>query len=329
MNIVICIDDNFLMQACTFITSLIYTNKENINLFVISEKLSDLSKKEINNIISGTNISVNFIFIDLESLPPLPLEGKNHISIATYYRLLIPFVLPKTISKVLYVDCDMIMLDSLEELYNTDLSSYCAGVVIDMFNDDIEIPKRLLYNEKVGYFNAGMLLINLDNWRSEKTSEKAIEFISNHPEKCLAHDQDALNHSLNGNYTNVSTRYNLQLDFLCDFSNLIVDEKHFDDILQARINPCIIHFTGPTKPWLKNCNHPYKILWNYFQNKTKWKNFPKKYEYKKYRLFKFLIKRFLIKIKICKDDKPFLKETYKQAKLILKKIKKQEKYIND
>lgn len=47
MNIVICIDDNFLMQACTFITSLIYTNKENINLFVISEKLSDLSKKKL------------------------------------------------------------------------------------------------------------------------------------------------------------------------------------------------------------------------------------------------------------------------------------------
>lgn len=317
MNIVICIDDNFLMQACTFIQSLCSTNKGEIDLFIISERLSEESKSEIKQTIENTNISVNFIIINLDSLPSLPLEGKEHISIATYYRLLIPFVLPHEIKKVLYLDCDMIVLDSIVDLFETDISSYCAAVTIDMFNDDKEIPKRLLYDMNIGYFNAGMLLINLDKWRSEKISEKAIDFISKYPEKCLAHDQDALNHSLNGNYLNVSTRYNLQLDFLCDFSNLIVDEKHFDDILQARINPCIIHFTGPTKPWLKNCNHPYTILWDYFQNKTKWKNIPKKFEYKKIKLLKYFIKQLLIALKLYKDKKPFLIENYKKAHLIL------------
>ena len=93
MNIVICIDDNFLMQACTFIQSLCSTNKGEINLFIISERLSEESKNEIKQTIKNTNISVNFIIINLDSLPSLPLEGKEHISIATYYRLLIPFVL--------------------------------------------------------------------------------------------------------------------------------------------------------------------------------------------------------------------------------------------
>ena len=313
------------MQAGVLITSILNTNKkEAITLWIFSENLNDTSKNKLLAITNGTNITINFKKIDLTKLPPLPLEGKEHITVATYYRLLIPFLLPEDVDKILYLDCDLVVLDSLTDFYNTDLNKTNAAAVIDMFNDDKRINTRLMYSDTAGYFNAGMLLINLKNWRNNKISEKAIQFLGEKPELCEAHDQDALNHALNGEYLKVSARYNMQLDFFCDFKYLIVNEAYFADIKESRENPCIIHFTGPTKPWLKNCYHPYMILWDFFQNQTEWKSLPKKYEYKGLKLKKYLFKAFLIKLHLYKEKKQFLKETYIQAKNILKKLENQK-----
>lgn len=325
INIAICIDNNFVMQAGVFITSIIKTNKDEITIFVLSEKLSEDSKLKLLNISKDTNVKIEFIRIDLSSLPPLPLEGKSHISVATYYRILLPFILPESVSKVLYADCDMLVLDSLNDLYSTDITSYNAAASIDMFNNDININQRLKYSTSAGYFNAGMLLINLNNWRKNKISETAIDFIGQYPELCEAHDQDALNHALNGSYKQISVRYNMQLDFFCDFKYLIVNTSYYDDIIESRKKPCIIHFTGPTKPWLKNCYHPYTKLWDYFQSMTEWKSLEKKYEYSGNKLKKYLIKKTLIKLHLYKEKKQFLTETYQQADCVLQNLIEQDK----
>lgn len=324
INIAICIDNNFIMQAGVLLTSINETNKEEkFSVYVLSENLNEISKKKLTLITEGSNISLIFTKINLSSLPPLPLEGKNHISVATYYRLLLPFILPEEIKRVLYLDCDMIVVDKLLPLYESKIDELNGAATIDMFNDDIRINKRLMYSEQAGYFNAGMLLMNLDNWRKNKISEKAIEFIGKYPEKCEAHDQDALNHALDGSYLKVSAAYNMQLDFFCDFKYLIVNESYFDDIICSREKPCIIHFTGPTKPWLKNCYHPYMKLWDYFQSKTEWNSLPKKYEYKGKMLAKYLFKKTLITLHLYKEKKQFLPETYKQASLIQEHLKKE------
>ncbi len=321
MNIAICIDNNFIMQAGVLLTSIINTNKNNpVTVFVFSESLNETSKEKLSAITDSTNVSLVFKKINLASLPPLPLEGKEHITVATYYRLLIPYLLPEDVDKILYLDCDMIVLDSLTDFYNTDLTNTNAAAVIDMFNDDKRINTRLHYSETAGYFNAGMLLMNLTNWRKNQISEKAIKFLGEHPELCEAHDQDALNHALNGDYLKVSARYNMQLDFFCDFKYLIVKDSYYSDIEESRLKPCIIHFTGPTKPWLKNCKHPYTCFWDFFQNQTKWKNMPKRNEYHGKKLFKYQIKECLIKLKLYKEKKEFLPETFYQAKQLLKQI---------
>ena len=109
----------------------------------------------------------------------------------------------------------------------------------------------------------------------------------------------------------------MQLDFFCDFKYLIINESLYPDIRKSREQPCIIHFTGPTKPWLKNCYHPYTKLWEYFQKQTEWNTQKKKYEYKGKRLVKYFIKQSLIKLHLYKEKKQFLPETYIQAEKIL------------
>lgn len=324
----ICIDNNFVMQASVLITSIIETNKNNIKLFIISDNLNNHSKKILNDIVKNTNITLEYLIIDLNKIKSFPIGTKNHLSMATYYRLLLPFILPNYVKKILYLDSDMIVLNDLTELYYTDLTKTNCGCVIDMFNNDININKRLEYSINAGYFNAGLILINLDAWKRNHISEKAIEFISSNPEKCYAHDQDALNHALDGNYINISCRYNMQLDFFCDFSNLIVNDYFYSDIIDSRKNPCIIHFTGPTKPWFKNCNHPYTILWDYFKSNTIWKNKKKSYEYSGFKLIKYFIKKILIKFNLYTEKKSFIQSTYLDAEKILIKIKGKNLCIN-
>lgn len=321
MNFAIAIDRNFIMQACTLLKSIELTQKNFACVYILHDDLTDEDKTIILSQFNKEKIEIIFLYVKLDNFN-FHTSNKVHLSKATYFRLYLHKLLPNTIDRILYLDCDMVVLDDLLSLYNTDFNGKPCSVVIDMFSDDREIYQRLDYLEYSGYFNAGMILINLPVWTKEEISEKALAFIKDYPEKCIAHDQDALNKALSGNFIFASTRYNMQLDFFCDLSNLIVDSKYFDDIIASRKNPCVIHFTGPTKPWLANCKHPYMQLWDYFQNKTKWKNKRKKNEYKGIELLKYLIKQPLIKMHLYKDkDKDkFLSETFSQANDILKAL---------
>lgn len=135
MNITICIDNNFIMQAVFLLTSIIHTNKNiPLTVFVFSENLNETSKNKLSTITENTNVNLVFKKIDLADLPPLPLKGKEHITVATYYRLLIPYLLPEDVEKILYLDCDMLVLDSITDFYNIDLSKTNVAAVIDMFS---------------------------------------------------------------------------------------------------------------------------------------------------------------------------------------------------
>lgn len=328
MNIAICIDNNFLMQAATLLKSLSYSNpKNNFDIYILSENILEKNKKLLESDFLNSNINLFFLKVDILKLPHnINMKGKEHLSIATYFRILLPFILPESIEKILYLDCDMLVLDDITQLYDVIISDYYAATTFDMFDNDKTINERLMYDSSCGYFNAGMMLINLVNWKKNKISEKAIEFLSRYPEKCTAHDQDALNHALNGNYLRLSAKYNMQLDFFTDMHAMIVDDTLIEDIKRSCLEPCIIHFTGPTKPWKKNCNHPYRKLWDYFQSKTSWNSLKKTYEYKGKKQIRYLIKVFLLKLHIIKEKETFLNQYYLIADTKLTKLLEKEKY---
>lgn len=285
MNIAIGIDDKFLMPAGVFYTSLLNNNK-NVNLFVISTNLSESSKESLQAIANKFNSNLTFCFFDKSIINYFPVRKQDHISLATYYRLLLPKILPESMNKILYLDCDMIVNNNIDFLWNTNIKNYSCAASPDMYYDSESITKRLGYSVTEHYFNAGMLLINLDYWRINKISEKTIAYISDYPEKCIAHDQDAINAVLQGTIKTVSASYNIQQDFLRkDLSILEVkDEKILNDIKNCINNPYIIHYTGPSKPWTFQCVNPYKFLWNSYQRKTQWKNLSKENEFSGKRL---------------------------------------------
>ena len=291
MNIALCFDNNFVMQAGVLIQSVCMSNQNNeITFYAISESFSEQNKLILSDLVSRfANKKINFIEIDITSLSDFPVRKKDHISLAAYYRLLLPSLLPQDVTKVLYFDCDMLVVDDLRSLYEINLDSFSTAIVADMFYNDETITNRLLYNVSDHYYNSGMLLINLDYWRTHSVAKKLVDFLSEHKDLCIAHDQDALNAVLHGTIYTAPARYNIQLDFLKkDPSNMIITDKDvLDDALASGHNPCVIHFTGPSKPWKFQCFNPYGPLWDFFQGQTIWKNQSKTHEFKGWKLLKW------------------------------------------
>ena len=164
MNILLCSDNNYAQHVATTISSIVY-NCENVNFFIFTTNFSKLNELKLTQFIEGKKSHVNFIYIDDFLVKHFPMSSlaSSHISITTYLRLFAEVMLPKDIKKVIYLDSDIIVRQSLIELWEIELDNFAVAAVYQ--NNEWAINnnsyKRLGYEEKYGYFNAGVLLINI------------------------------------------------------------------------------------------------------------------------------------------------------------------------
>lgn len=132
--------------------------------------IKKINKEKIRKIAHDYGADISSIHVaDIEEKYNLTLNKmsvKGDFSLATYSRLFIASLLPETVDKVIYLDCDALVLDSFKEILNLDLSNYLASGVLAL-NCTAEVKKAIDLNEDDLYINAGMLLINLKRWRQE------------------------------------------------------------------------------------------------------------------------------------------------------------------
>ena len=325
IQIALCTDDNYVMPTGVLINSIETTNKnESIKYNIVSEHLTEESKDKLKNCLNNPNSSIEFYFINKDMLKDCPVRIGDHITLATYYRILFPTIFSEEISKILYLDGDMLCVDSITDLWNEDITNYSSGVVIDIYANDIRRQNRLDLPLDYEFFNAGMMLINLDYWRKNDIQNQTLKYISENQEACIAHDQDGLNKTLCGTTKILNPKYNLQLDFWQNPKKLLVQKKHFNTIEEATKNPCILHFTGSEKPWHKECLYPLKNLWVKFLNLTQWKGLKLTNKYKGKRLLKYHLRNFLEKIGFVECQNPYKNIDVKDLEDII-----QKKFMNE
>ena len=314
MNILCCTDHNYITPTCVTIYSACINNQDiSIKFYIISNPdVTEEDKTKLKNITSKYHHTIEFI-----SAPTITKrtecftvnkEGQpKHITIASYYRLFLADLLPKEIEKIIYLDSDLIVRNSLEEMYSYNIEDYAVGAIPDMFEGYIEPYNRLRYPQSMGYFNAGVLLININFWRKNNLLEKFIEFATLHPERIVAHDQDILNYVLRNNKLRLPLKYNTQNGFL--YKNVGISWEYEKEIEDAIKNPFILHYTG-SKPCEKVCTHPYRDEYLKY-----YKNIIGKMPFKKtfYEKLKCYIKLILDKYRINKS---------KEAKSIYRNLPK-------
>lgn len=198
----------------------------------------------------------------------LPTAGFTRT--ATWYRVFLPELLPD-VERVLYLDADLIVLESVAPLWDTDVSeSFVAAVSNVLEPRYADRPRALGIPESQGYFNAGVLLLNLDLMRREGSSRALQEYARHNADELLWRDQDALNVVLGPRRVSLHPRWNC-MNSIAEFG---WGEDLFgaETLAQARANPAIRHFEGPgfNKPWHYLAPRESRELYRRHRRATPW-----------------------------------------------------------
>ena len=192
-------DDNYIPYLDVAIKSLI-TNANKSNNYRIIVIHTGLKPENIAKIKLNSQPAFDIDFIDISvELEDIKSRFKNvyHFSIVTYYRLFIASLFPEY-NKVLYLDCDLVVLGDISELYNIDLGDNILGAAPEQFVQSTkefrQYAKKALNVDPDKYVNAGVLLMNLDAFRQNQIEEKFINLITEYDFDLLDPDQAYLNY---------------------------------------------------------------------------------------------------------------------------------------
>lgn len=277
--IVCAADNNYAMPLAVTVRSAIanFKSDRQLALFILDGGISKTNKRKIAKSLDSKQVNITWIRLDDALFEDLALN--RHVTIPTYYRLLLPQILPPEFTKAIYLDSDMVVTGNLAELWNIDIGDNYLLAVQDDVLLNISMCEALPNYQKLGiapdakYFNAGLLVINVAKWRAENIGQKILDYIRDN-QQYRPNDQDGLNAILATKWGELHPKWN-QMPRVYDESfrkNNLFPENVYQELLH---HPCIIHFTNTPKPWYaglrSECQHPKKDLFFQYLDMTAWK----------------------------------------------------------
>ena len=260
-------DNNYVQHMAATISSILKNKAENefIKFYVLDGGITKQNKKKLEFFENNYSCEISYIKPDMEKLHNCNTFKGDYISLATYYRLFIPELIPSE-DKVLYLDCDIVVRKSLSDLYCKDFNRNVVLGVIDVAAK--EHSKRLNLRQ---YVNAGVLLFNSKEMRKENSDQQIIDWINNNNDKIECHDQDVIN-----------AVFNDEIQYIEDVWNAQVKKEH-DTRFSSLKDPAILHFISPKKPWTLwkplNITHWAREYFEALKG-TPWESFVKEYRLK-------------------------------------------------
>lgn len=276
ITVVVVSDNHYLPMVAAQIKSIeANLNKEYLlDLWIISDNIKLKNQKKMESSINTDITTINWKGVK-EIIPKnfrLPLD-KSTFPLSIYLFNFIPYILPPTTEKAIYLDADIINCRDLTELWNFDLGDFIVGAVKDQRIRTFECDWGGILNyQQLGlsgsnkYLNSGVLLINLEKWRYCNITEKALQSVEENVKYAIYPEQYGLNIALHRQWLELNSLWN----FFATTNNYS--------------SPYNIHFVDrkPIYGTYKN-NPAYRQLFYYYLHKTAWSNFKPIGEFRRYR----------------------------------------------
>jgi lipopolysaccharide biosynthesis glycosyltransferase len=294
-------DEAFAMPMAVMLRSVLknVAHDKQVCVFAVDGGIKESSKKKILASLGDKSESVIFNWIPApESLPenlPIAKHVLPHINKSTYYRLLLPRILPPEIDKIIYLDSDLVVLGDLSKLWGIEISDNYVLASQDCGIPFVSEPYGIKKYEDLGisatqkYFNAGVLVMNIAKWRAEDIDVKLFKYLETYREHIQHHDQEAMNAVFAGKWAEISPQWN-QTPLLFTYSSWKESPYKELDYSNAVNNPCIVHFASTAKPWNSFEKHPRRNLFFEYLDMTAWSgwrlNFRRRLQRKVIRTFK-------------------------------------------
>ena len=251
MNILITINKKYIKQVNILLNSIQYSNtKENFNIYVLHRDLEESDLKIINNNLDLKRFQIHLIKITEKEIHKFPVYEKRY-PVEIYFRIFASNYLPQDLERILYLDADTIVINSLKELYETDFENnyYVAATHIKKVLHKLN-EIRLNIKEDEPYINTGVLLMNLKELRKVNIEKEVKAFIEKNEKKLLLPDQDILVSMFGDKIKLVdSLKYNLGERTVNTYN--INHPKNQIGLRWICRNTVIIHYFGRNKPWSK------------------------------------------------------------------------------
>ena len=268
-------DEAYAMPLAVMVRSLV-TNLDparTLRLHVVDGGLTTRSRARLTASWPRERLAIEWLVPDLARLAKLKVSG--HVQVATYFRILVGSLLPRSVHRVIYLDADVLVEGDLGALWELDLAGHPIAAARDWIVLTVSAPNGLATWRELGldpdqkYFNAGVLVVDLARWRRERTEERILEYLETHRERIRWWDQDGLNAVLGRDCLELDPRWNLNIrnrSFPTPES-LPFDREQVDAIVaEARI----CHFATHVKPWHTDCEHPRRDRFFRYLDQTAW-----------------------------------------------------------
>jgi lipopolysaccharide biosynthesis glycosyltransferase len=249
MNIVVTLNANYIRPLCVMLRSLIEAHPaRRICVYVIHSSLEKAHFDFVRQTLCALTFDLRDIHVDESFLSDAPVPF--HFSKEMYYRLFAAKLLPPDVSRALYLDPDMVVLSPLESLYDMDLGErfFAAARSINVVSE-ATFKVRLKMPVDSGYFNSGVLLMNLDALRRRQQTGDVLRYIDENRRRLVLPDQDVLNALYNAQTVLVDPlRYNFDARY---YPFLHTASGGQISLERMPVSTCIIHYCASKSPGMR------------------------------------------------------------------------------
>lgn len=269
IHIVFASDDQYAQHMGVAALSVIRTTSmpARLRFHFLDAGISAENRERLQSIVRDSGAYCEFIKPDVTPFAELPAK---RYGLAAFFRITIGKIIPSVVDKIIYLDCDVLAFDDIAALWNVKLQEQPVAAVTNLGHQ----PVSRLGIVDGGYFNSGVLVMDLDRWRKEELDARVLDFMHTKRTELLFPDQDGLNVVLNGRWSRLPLRWNQQP---ATYSMLrkkeeapLVARAEFEDAIHR---PGIVHYLGRNKPWHYMTFHPLKETYWYYLAQTPWRDY--------------------------------------------------------
>lgn len=265
MNILITVDAKYLRHVKTMLVSLRLNGGPGIfDVYLVHADINDTPMADMDEFCQRLGMNLIPVRLHEDDFADAPVTA--YYSKAMYYRLLASKILPESLDKVLYIDPDTLIINPVAGLYGIDMGTrlFAAAAHNGLTGISKHINRiRLNTPDAEGYFNSGIMLLNLEKQRGKIREQDIFDYVRAKGKELILPDQDVLN----ALYSNTilpldDSLYNYDSRRFEAYFLASGGLKDMDWVMQ---NTVIIHYCGGKKPWHHGASGRFVTLYKHYE----------------------------------------------------------------
>ena len=267
ISILSALDEHYLPQLRVLLTSLrLNEPSRSVDLYLLHSTLSEEDLSTVEQQCGAFGYGFYPVRVEDALFQNAPVTRQYPKEM--YYRLLASRLLPDTLGRVLYLDPDILIINPLRPLWETELEGCLFGAAAHTGMTELaNSVNRVRLSSGSDYYNSGVLLMDLAAGRREIDPEEIFAYVAAHRMELLLPDQDLLN-ALYG-------RRILPLDDALwnydarNYNNYLLRSAGTQDVRWVMEHTAVLHFCGKAKPWKPGYIYRFGVLYQHYAQLTR------------------------------------------------------------